>query len=838
MGCFMNSITSPACLPNTYDYTILKNLKVEVQVVNNVYQIPIDALFLMAARKNTKRGFLFVSKILGKHIPVHPLIPLLGGGALAARYASMMYDDRSLERHCDFSQAFINSSAMKTVWEYIKQNPLTLQENTLFIGFAETATALGHGVFSCFANAKYIHTTRENILDIENVLNFAEEHSHAVEHYCYGTKAEWFDNEDMVVLVDDEITTGKSALNFIRAIQHRYPRKRYAVLSILDWRSQADKQKYVEIEKELQVQIHTISLLSGDIVIKGKPVVDYQEVTSCVAQMDVKPTVEMLVIKEDIGVLRNFSSLNTNEERNTTPYLQATGRFGITSQEQAVIEEKFRKIGKWMKGKRQGNNTLCMGTGEFMYIPFKISSHMGEGVSVQSTTRSPIYPVQRENYGVQRSISFCNPEDSHIINYVYNIPPGFYDDIFIFLEREVQEQNLESLLQALTPLGVSKIYVVACVGKYHTKPVIPPPKPIGSYSPSDVIFLLKNIGGLVPELDNQTREVAIQRGRHYSEMLPVEYQPKPEYITLFHKMLQATSPKMAIATGSVAEQIIKLKGTNVVLVSLARAGTPIGILIKRYIEERYKITLPHYSISIIRDKGIDENALLYIRQQHPESIVQFIDGWTGKGAITNQLIQACAAFNEKYEEKVEADLAVLADPGHCVRLYGTREDFLIPSACLNSTVSGLVSRTVHVADLADEFDFHGAKFYEEWMEQDVSSLFIDTIVAQYPLIAHTANTMAQQHLENLQAPTWAGLNTIKQLQEVFHLPDINLIKPGVGETTRVLLRRIPWKILIDSKDNPNLQHILLLAKDRGVVVEEFPAMSYSCCGLIKTMGGD
>ena len=65
---------------------------------------------------------------------------------------------------------------------------------------------------------------------------------------------------------------------------------------------------------------------------------------------------------------------------------------------------------------------------------------------------------------------------------------------------------------------------------------------------------------------------------------------------------------------------------------------------------------------------------------------------------------------------------------------------------------------------------------------------------------------------------------------------MNMIKPGVGETTRVLLRRIPWKILIDSKENPNLQHILLLAKDRNVEVEEFAGMSYSCCGLIKTMG--
>ena len=39
-------------------------------------------------------------------------------------------------------------------------------------------------------------------------------------------------------------------------------------------------------------------------------------------------------------------------------------------------------------------------------------------------------------------------------------------------------------------------------------------------------------------------------------------------------------------------------------------------------------------------------------------------------------------------------MAVLADPGYCTSIYGTREDFLIPSACLNATVSGLISRTV------------------------------------------------------------------------------------------------------------------------------------------------
>ena len=98
-------------------------------------------------------------------------------------------------------------------------------------------------------------------------------------------------------------------------------------------------------------------------------------------------------------------------------------------------------------------------------------------------------------------------------------------------------------------------------------PLIPHPQPIGSYRSEDVIFLFKDIGGLVPEIDNQMREEAIQRWNPLLEMLPVEYQPKPEYIALFHQMLQATGAKIALAAAIVAEQILKLKGNSVILVS-------------------------------------------------------------------------------------------------------------------------------------------------------------------------------------------------------------------------------------------------------------------------------
>ncbi|MGE7796610.1 cysteine protease StiP family protein [Lysinibacillus fusiformis] len=360
------------------------------------------------------------------------------------------------------------------------------------------------------------------------------------------------------------------------------------------------------------------------------------------------------------------------------------------------------------------------------------------------------------------------------------------------------------------------------------------PDRMGSYAQEDVIFLLRDIGNVFLEMGNEKREQLIQAGTHYSEMLPMEYHQSKTYMKLFFKTLDASANKIAIAVGVVAERIIKSRGLdNLILVSLARAGTPIGILIKRYISMNYKVDVPHYSISILRGRGFDEAAIRYILSQHPQGCLQFIDGWTGKGAITKELIHSCQKFNGHYQVQLNADLAVLADPGHCATIYGTREDFLIPSACLNSTVSGLVSRTVLNLQFMDEHDFHGAKYYKELEDIDVSNLYIDRIVACFKQVQSEIISQLQDEATSLI--TWAGMKSVQKIQLDFDMDNINLIKPGVGETTRVLLRRIPWKILINPQYMDELEHILLLAHEKNVIIEEYSHMSYACCGLIKEL---
>lgn len=833
MGCTMktNLIKTYWEEEKTYEYHIIDGLKINIRVKDNSYNIPLKALFTMAARRNPKRSFLFVSKLLGKHIPISPRIGFMGNHLLARKYMEEVYgvkDEFTTEALVD---GLINSTNYKELYEKIVESKYRLPEPVIFIGFAETATGLAQGIFNSFqGEGYYTHTTRDIILDHNFNIEFEEEHSHAKDHNCYGLREDRLKSDIPIVFIDDELTTGKTILNIIRALHSKYPRKSYTVLSLLDWRSREDIHRFNEIEKELGVSIKVISLVSGEIKVEGSPNMDLLKEHGKLEQSreETKVHIEYLMLDDYFHSPIMHKSLDGNDKEKTLPYLKETGRFGISTSDQRDAYNKLVKVGELLRSKRTSTKTLCLGTEEFIYIPMLIAANMGEGVRYHSTTRSPIYTVDREDYGARNGFSFESPSGSGAINYIYNIPYGSYDELFLMLEREVPLNQLDSIMNVLKRLGIPRITIVFCLKsdtKYFT----------GSYSEDDVVFLLKDISDTIEETDTEDKEEAIQSGIHYSEMLPVEYKPTKEYMDLFYRVLEESAEKVAMAVAIVSEKIIRRRGKNIVLVSLARAGTPVGILIKRYLKWKYGMKLPHYSVSIIRGKGIDENAIKYILSHYPGKEIQFIDGWTGKGAITKVLIESCNKMKESLGVDLNPDLAVLADPACCTGTFGTREDFLIPSACLNATVSGLISRTVHREDLIGENDFHGAKYYKEMEKEDVSNLFVDRITAEFPLIKEKIEEYLRLQKENSHEITWKGLEDIKKIQEDFEIDDINLIKPGIGETTRVLLRRVPWKILVQDMKDENLKHILLLAQDRNAPIEEYPHMTYGCCGLIKPL---
>ena len=343
-----------------------------------------------------------------------------------------------------------------------------------------------------------------------------------------------------------------------------------------------------------------------------------------------------------------------------------------------------------------------------------------------------------------------------------------------------------------------------------------------TYDPADVTLLLKDITGLIEPQPASVREQMIQSGVHYCEMLPLEYSPSDLYMKTYVRALELNRTIMARTVAAVAEQIYREKGRQTVLVSLARAGTPIGILIRHWFRLRRDVDIPHYSISIIRGRGIDGNAMRYLLDRHAPSDLQFVDGWTGKGAIQRQLNAAMADY-----PGVSPALAVLSDPAGVAGLRGTSDDFLIPSACLNATVSGLLSRTFLRNDIISSEDFHGAAFYSELMDQDLTNDFLRSIEACFP---------DEAIIETPRPWNDGAFREVESIRQAFGIRDINLVKPGIGEATRVLLRRLPWKVLVHSlEDSDHLGHLYQLAAEKGVPIEIYPLHHYRACGLIREL---
>lgn len=148
-----------------------------------------ETLFGFAERRNPKRAFLFVSRVLGKHIPVKPSIMQASYESLAA------------------------------------QIPADLPGPVLVIGMAETAVGLGAGVHRAYSATRpdtmYMVSTRHPVGD-EIFARFEEEHSHASAHLIHSPidpeLREAMLNSRSLVLVDDEASTGKTFINLHQAL--------------------------------------------------------------------------------------------------------------------------------------------------------------------------------------------------------------------------------------------------------------------------------------------------------------------------------------------------------------------------------------------------------------------------------------------------------------------------------------------------------------------------------------------------------------------------------------------------------------------------------------------
>ncbi len=355
----------------------------------------------------------------------------------------------------------------------------------------------------------------------------------------------------------------------------------------------------------------------------------------------------------------------------------------------------------------------------------------------------------------------------------------------------------------------------------------------GSYAPSDCLFLMKPLGLASKRIfdDVSAKERLIQTGQaHYSQMLSLEEAPTTEYFDFFEQAMLSYGERFAKDIVTLAQRIYARRGKTVTLVSLARAGTPIGVLLHRRMQAM-GCDSRHYSVSIVRDRGIDENALKYIVHNEgraPESIV-FVDGWTAKGMIGRELKQAINSWNKRYAQwQLPNELFVVADIGGTADVAATQDDYLIPSGILNAVVSGLVSRSILNHEIGLD-EFHGCIYYDTLQSMDKTHEFItriDNLAAVYNNVETDGYIADPQLFQSMVVDLW-------QVQKDYRVSDVNRIKPGIAEATRVLLRRVPDVVLVKDKGAADVAHLMLLATEKNVPVVERPQQIFSVISLIK-----
>ena len=366
----------------------------------------------------------------------------------------------------------------------------------------------------------------------------------------------------------------------------------------------------------------------------------------------------------------------------------------------------------------------------------------------------------------------------------------------------------------------------------------------GSYLPSEVTLLLDIVSAdSVSDISPTQKEALIQSGqRHYSDMLTLEKPPSATHEALYNQALAAGKQRMANDVTSLAFSLHQLfhafvsASQPLILVSLVRAGLPIGVLLQKALSDAsasYALASQHYGVSIIRDRGLDPVALQYILQQHPHSPIVFVDGWTGKGAIYGELQRSLAQITDKRQQaqlfhqgEGVIPLLTLADPAGVAWLSASDDDWLMPASLLNSTVSGLISRTLY-REPSD--GLHQAVYYDKLQPWDRSGEFIQTIDAL------RQQTPSPTPLTGKLLPTFATQSVIDDLAARFAISNRNRIKPTIAEATRAILRRDPECVLVnemaDGQDTALLRH---LCEEKNIqLIEDASIAPYQAVTIIK-----
>ena len=372
-----------------------------VDITENKLGMPVEDVVKMAKRHNNpKRDFLFVNTLLGKHIAVK--------GVDAIEMHQSLGDE--------VYQLFLRKG-----WA---------DKKVLLVGFAETATALAQSLMFYALRYKekfplnvvaYVQTTRENIAENDFInISFEEEHSHATTQKLYFEPTLDY---DVVLFVEDEITTGNTILNFIAQFEKYQSGKQYAVASILNWQNDADEQKFVE------KGVETAYLVRG-------------KIKEELPQFSISEGYTFNRFIREVHYKLQLSATNTPRLPMTMSNFEKYASFANLDDEvsKELLKNPRRKI-------------LVIGTEENMFLPMAFASMFN--ADVKATTRSPIESSSDDGYPISCRTVLNSAYEGGRTTYLYNMEfedLKKYHQFVLFLEEE-NEVFEKMMYEYLAPYG-------------------------------------------------------------------------------------------------------------------------------------------------------------------------------------------------------------------------------------------------------------------------------------------------------------------------------------------------------------------------------------------------
>lgn len=368
---------------------------VEIAANHSIHYKPDEMIHICKRRENPNRDFLFANQCQGKHIPVRPSMVL----------------DLFLEL---LMQIYIG---------------IRIEEKVAVIGFAETATAIGTYIGKNLSNCVYYTQTTRETYDAEVLVEFSEEHSHAPTQLIYGSTKQ-LESCSRIIFVEDEISTGKTILNFVEKLREIGINPKFSVASIVNWQDDSCKAIF---DKE---GIDTYY------VIKGK-----------LKNLDSKVYLSEELPDEKVDEILPMNCVKTFF--NKKPVMNE--RLGVNPMmlsETEVLEEFFN--GLELEAPEKKESILVLGTEEYMYKPLMLayrleSFYPNKEVYFHATTRSPIATSLDEGYILNRRYKVASAYSPDRDTFVYNLKK--YDCIFVVTDGDLRADFIFSITQALAAAG-------------------------------------------------------------------------------------------------------------------------------------------------------------------------------------------------------------------------------------------------------------------------------------------------------------------------------------------------------------------------------------------------